>query len=160
MIAEQQKNGMIESIVINNKAYFFFICSSNQKQDITKFCCPESHTSVVGIDTTFNLCDLWVTDSCYKNTRIVNRATGNYPVFLGTLMFNFTKDKSTFSRFALEMMAVDSNISNLKKVGTDMDESIYNGVKPVIPEVKQLYCVRHLRQRDEKKLDGLFGKTK
>ena len=67
-------------------------------------------------------------------------------------MFHFTKDKSTFSRFALEMMAVDSNIRHLKKVGTNMDESIYNGVKAVIPEVKQLYCDRHLRQRDEKNL--------
>ena len=58
------------------------------------------------------------------------------------------------------MMAVYSNISHLKKVGTDMDEPIYNGIKFVIPEVKPLYCVRHLRQRDEKKLDGLFGRTK
>ena len=49
------------------------------------------------------------------------------------------------------MMAVDSNISHLKKIGADTDEWIYNGVKTVIPEVKQLYCVRHLRLRDEKK---------
>ena len=49
-------------------------------------------------------------------------------------------------------MAVDSNISHLKKIGTDMDELIYNGVKAVIPEVKQLYCVRYLHQRDEKNL--------
>ena len=66
-------------------------------------------------------------------------------------MFHFTKDKSTFSHFTLEMMAVDSNISHLKKIGADMDEWIYNGVKAVIPEAKQLYCVRHLRLRDEKK---------
>ena len=31
-----------------------------------------------------------------------------------------------------------------------MDESTYNGVKAVIPEIKQLYCARHLLQRDEK----------
>ena len=92
-----------------------------------KFCCPESNASVLSIDTTFNLCDLWITDSCYKNTRIVNLATGNHPVFLGPLMFQFTKD---FSHLALEMMAVDSTIM----VGTDMNESIYNGVKAVIPE--------------------------
>ena len=58
------------------------------------------------------------------------------------------------------MMKVYSNINHLKKVGTEMDESIYNGAVAVIPEVKQLYCVRHLGQHDEKTLDGLFGKTK
>ena len=133
-----KKNEMIESIVVNNKADFFFMCSSNQIQDITKLCRPESDASVLGVNTTFNFCDLWVPDSCYKNTRIGNRATGNHPVFLGPLMFDFTKDKSTFPRFPLEIMAVDSNISHLKKVGTGMVESIYNGVKAMIPELKQL----------------------
>ena len=160
MIEEQKKNEMIESIVVNSKAYFFFMCSSNQIQYMTKLRCSEGDASVPGIDTRFNLCDLWVTDSCYKNTRIVNRATGKHPLFLGPLIFHFIKDKSTLSHFALEMMTVDSNISHLKKIGMDMDESIYNSVKAVIPEVKQLYCVRQLRKRDEKKLDWLFGKTK
>ena len=50
------------------------------------------------------------------------------------------------------MVAVDSTISHLKKVGTDMDGSAYNDDKAVTPEVKQLYFVRHLRQRDEKKI--------
>ena len=91
IIEEQKKNGMIESIIINNKAYFFSMYSSNQIEDITKFCCPESNTSVLGIETTFNLCDLWVTESCYKNTQIANCTTGNHLVFLGPLMFHFTK---------------------------------------------------------------------
>ena len=138
IIDEQKKNGMIESIIINNKAYFFSIYSSNQIEDITKFCCPESNTSVLGNDTTFNLCDLWVTESSYKNTQIANCTTGNHLVFLGPLMFHFTKDKSTFSCFGLEKMAIDSNISHLTMVGTNMDESVYNVVKAVIPEVKQL----------------------
>ena len=138
-LIEEQKNEIIESIVVSNKADFFFMCSSNQIQDITKLCRPESDASVLGVNTTFNLCDLWVPDSCYKNTRIGNRATGNHPVFLGPLIFDFTKDKSTFPRFPLEIMAVDSNISHLKKVGTGMVELIYNGVKTMIPELKQ-FC--------------------
>ena len=73
-------------------------------------------------------------------------------------MFHFTKDKSSFSHFALEMMAFDSNINHPKKVGTDMDESIYNDVKDVIPEVNQLHCVRHLRQLDKKNLTGFLVK--
>ena len=54
IIEDQKKNGMIESIVVNNKAYFVFMCSSNQIQDITKFCCPESDESILSFDTTFN----------------------------------------------------------------------------------------------------------
>ena len=151
---------MTESIVLNTKDYFFFMYSFNQIQDVTKFCCPESNASVLDIDTTFNLSDLWLTNSCYKNIRIINHVTRNLPVFLGPLIFYLSKDQSTFSNFALEMMAFDSNISLLAKVGTNMDESIHNGVKTVIPEVKQLFCVRHLCQRDKKNLNGPFGKIK
>ena len=144
---------MIESIVINNKVYFFFKCS------FPKFCFPENDASVFGTEKAFVLCDLWVTDSCYKNTRIVNCTTGNHPVFLGSLIFQFTKDKSTLSRFALEMMEIDSSISHLKKVGTNMNESVYHGVKVVIPEAIVL-CLSLASTWWKKKLDGLFGKTK
>ena len=130
---------MIESIVVNNKVYFFFKC-----------CFPENDTSVFGTEKAFVLCDLWVTDSCYKNTRIVNCTTGNHPVFLGSLIFQFTKDKSTLSRFALEMMEIDSSISHLKKrlAPTWMNQSTTASKSWFL---KQLYYVRHLRQRDEKK---------
>lgn len=159
MLAEQKSNNMIESIVIKENAYFFFMCSERQIKDIVKFCCSNSDTAVLGIDTTFNLCNLWITDSCYRNDRIVNNSTENHPVFLGPLLFHFTKDAATFTRFALEMMAIDPAIALLEKIGTDMDIAILNGIKSAIPKVNLLYCVRHMSQRDEKKLDALLSKV-
>ena len=52
-------------------------------------------------------------------------------------------------------------MSELKKVGgDDMEYAIFNGIKKVIQNVSQLYCVRHLSQRDEVKINQLLGKTK
>ena len=160
MFEEQKNKGMIESIVIKEKIYYFFMCSPRQIEDIVQLCCRETESSVLGIDTTFNLCNLWVTDSCYKNDRIVHNVTGNHPVFLGPLLFHFTKDESTFTRFALEMIALDPEVINIKKIGSDMEKAIYNGVKAIIPSAGQLYCVQHLSQCDEKKLDKLLDKQK
>ena len=116
---------------------------------------------MLGIDTTFNLCDLWVTDTCYKNKCLVNNKTGNHPAFLGPLLFHFTKDDTTFTRFAMEIIAMDPVImSQLKKIGLAMEEAIFNGIKKVIPNVSQLYCVRHLSKRDETKIAKLLEKTK
>ena len=94
------------------------MCSQRQIKGIVHFCCPDTETSVLGIDTTFNLCDLWITGSCYKNDRLVHNASGNHPVFLGPLLFYFTKDKSTFTRFALEMIGLDPEITNIGLVQT------------------------------------------
>ena len=70
--------------------------------------------SVLGIDTTFNLCNLWVTDSCYRNKRLVNNVWGENPNFLAPSLFHFTKDEQTFRRFAVELLA-NPRLANLKK---------------------------------------------
>ena len=149
MFEEQKNKGMIESIVIKEKMYYLFMCSPRQIEDIVQLCCRETESSLLGIDTTFNLCNLWVTDSCYKNDRIVHNVTGNHPVFL---------DESTFTTFALEMIALDPEVINIKQIGSDMEKTIYNGFKAIIPSAGQLYCVQHLSQCDEKKLDKLLDK--
>ena len=40
-----------------------------------------------------------------------------------------------------------------------MEETIAKGFKRVIPNIKVLYCARHLKERDEMKLDRLMDKV-
>lgn len=68
-------------------------------------------------------------DSSYSNKRIVNTETGNYPIFLGPSLLHFTKDQSTFTRFALELQACDRDIRNFKKAGLDLEDAIFQGFK-------------------------------
>ena len=89
---------------IKENVYHFFI---------VHFCCHNTETSVLGIDATCNLCNLWTSDSC----QLVHNVAGNRPVFLGPLLFQFTKDEFIFTRFALEMIALDPEITNIKKIG-------------------------------------------
>ena len=57
---------LIKSIVRKKDSYFFFLASNRQINDIVKFRCVDNNCSVLGIDdTTYNLCNVWVTDSCY-----------------------------------------------------------------------------------------------
>eukprot|EP00794_Sanderia_malayensis_P002387 gene2387-2747_t len=153
IIHEQKTCDFIQTIVATRSAYFFFVYSPKQIDDIKQFCCDEVEAvSVLGVDTTFNLCDLWVTDTCYRNKRIVHSSSGKHPVFLGPAMFHFTKGPDSFSRLALELIAADPGLRNLKKVGVDMEEAIFSGFKHHIPDLKRLLCVRHLSSRDEEKL--------
>lgn len=58
---------------------------------MVKFSISNTDPSMLRIDTTFNLYDLWVIDCIYKYERIANSATGNHLVCLYPLIFNFTK---------------------------------------------------------------------
>ena len=48
-------------------------------------------------------------------------------------------------------------MTKLKNLGVDMEDAI-NGIKKVIQNILQLYCVTHLSQRDKVKINQL-GKT-
>ena len=41
-----------------------------------------------------------------------------------------------------------------------MEAAIYNGFSSIIPKLLKLYCVKHLKDRDEKAIDTLHEKGK
>ena len=54
---------------------------------------------VFAVDTTFNLCDLWITHTSYRNKCLVNTIDGGASVHLGPIIQHFTKDEKTFGKF-------------------------------------------------------------
>lgn len=143
LIGLQQENpDFIRSVCCLPKSYYTFITNDIQLDDVDKFCCK--HTSVLSIDTTFNLCDNWLTDTCYPNNRLVN-SNGNHPFFLGPAVLHFDKSSFTFHRFIKEMCSFNPAIKELKKVGTDLERAIYNGFSTEIPDLRLLLCVFHLK---------------
>ena len=73
-----------------------------------------------------------VTDSSYRNkylTRIYR-----------SVIFHFTKDEITFSRFALEMLATDPSLIFIKKTEVDVEEASLNGMKHFLPKI-EIYIV-------------------
>ena len=62
-------------------AYYVFVYTDRQLHDIKQFCSRKDDTVPLAIDTTFNLCDLWLTDTSYGNKRLLNESTGTSPVF-------------------------------------------------------------------------------
>ena len=68
---------------------------------------------------------------------------------LTTGPLHFTKDTQTFKQFVLEIQVCNPETRGIKKIGVDMEDAIYNGVKILLPEAQQLYCVQHLKQQDE-----------
>ena len=122
------------------------------------FCCKDP-AAVLGIDITFGLCNLWVTDTSYRNKRLLNPKTGKHPVFLGPSRMRFTKEHLVFSRFAAELLAANPSLRDLRVIGVDMEETIFGGFKGIIPTLNRLLCVKHLSKMDEIKLGKLLVRS-
>ena len=140
-------------------AYSAFLYSDRQLNDIEKFCCCYGISDLLAIDTTFNLCDLWLTDLSYRNWRLAVDATGKSPVYFGLCMFHFKKDEEAFRRFAVEVCVGNPKLIELKLVGVDMESAIYQEFKSTFKDLPRFICVRYLQKRDETKIERLLERT-
>ena len=62
-------------------SFYVFLGTIIQLSDVTKLqnCCDMDE--VLCIDTTFNLCEYWLTDTCYRNLRLETKE-GKNPILL------------------------------------------------------------------------------
>ena len=153
---QREHSELLRTVACLAGSYYCFIGDDIQLNDVVQFCCAGD--SVLSIDTTFNLCKNWLTDSCYQNLRLEN-LNGNHPIFLGPCILHFKRDAFLFSRFLKEMSSFNMQIMSLKTIGTDMDRAIFNGFSRDILELKLLICALHLEKADKQKL-GQFQAPK
>ena len=157
--AQRDSVSFLKTVIVTDQSYIVFAYTDKQLSDIEKFCYKSTEAGVFAVDTTFNLCDLWITDTSYRNKRLVNTIDGGAPVHLGPIMLHFTKDEKTFGRFGLEILSANPNLTSISFIGVDLESAIFTGLKTMIPGLCRLICVRHLMKRDESKLADLLPKT-
>ena len=68
----QQNYDILKTVSVSKPAYFAFLYQPRQINDIVHFCCTDINATTLAIDATFNLCNLWVTDTTYHNKRFRN----------------------------------------------------------------------------------------
>ena len=143
---KEPHNDLLNAIRLQSHVLFG---NNVQLSDVELFC--GGNNGVLSVDTSFNLCDSWVNDTCYFNKRLVNSDCHN-PVFLGPTVIHFQKDSSIFCRFLLEMCAHNPKIRNLRTIGTDLEIAILNDFSSVLPNLNLLLCVYHLEQGDKQNI--------
>ncbi|XP_057298383.1 uncharacterized protein LOC130629260 [Hydractinia symbiolongicarpus] len=153
MRREEQK--FIRNVMFTPDEYIVTAFDDQQLNEIEKLCVNQN--KIIVMDTTFNVCDMWLTDIGYQNLRLVNDK-GNHPWFYGPVLLHMRKTPETFSRFATEFLLANSKLRSLTYLGTDLERALFQGFKHVLPDLKSLLCVKHMSDRDKKKLTQLGAK--
>jgi len=145
------KKSLVKNVILTPDEYFVTAFNDDQIKDINEFCSSKSTPLVM--DTTFDICNLWLTDTAYQNLRLLNRAI-QHPWFYGPSLFHMKKSNETFAGFAMDML-VSSNMISPKFLGTDMEKAMFGGFSKIFPDLKHLLCVKHLSDRDNRKLTNI-----
>ena len=62
LFISQQSCHILKTVSVSKLIFFAAICQPRQINDIVHFCCTDINAVTLAIGTTFNLCNLWVTD--------------------------------------------------------------------------------------------------
>ena len=125
--------------------------SNAELNDIETFCV--NGNNVLLLDTTFDVY-MWLLDTAYQNRKLVNDKL-EHPLFFGPILFRMKKTPKMFSRFCMNLVASKAEIRKLPILGTDLEKALFQGFKVIIPTMQSLLCVKHMSDRDQKKLTSL-----
>jgi hypothetical protein len=141
-----------------NRVPSVVLYSDNQLRDLKAFCFNRSAGSVLSFDKTFNLGEIYVTPSVYKNMALQQRRTSDYPVFLGPVFVNGHSDIETFGVFfsQLAIRLIDCDQSELT-LGSDDELAMRKAMSTFFPRAATVVCSRHLQENVARKLDSLIG---
>ena len=69
---ESQKdvNSFIKPVAVTGNPYIAFVYTEKQLNDVEKFCCKVTDSTILAVDAAFSLCIMWITDTSYRNLRL------------------------------------------------------------------------------------------
>ena len=126
-----------------------------QFHDISRFCSSQVGYHPLGIDTTFNPGEFYVTPTAYKSLILENSRDGNSPTSIGPTLVHMSRSYSAYCHLASKLLEDDSGIADLRGVVTDGEAGLMKAMKVFYPQTSQLRCSRHLKENCQDKLKSL-----
>lgn len=93
MAAQKDVNFFTKTVAVTDN---WLAYTEKQLNDVEKFCCKVTDSTILAVDAAFNLCIMWITDTSYRNLRLWNGDTRNNTVHLGPIMVHFIKKINYF----------------------------------------------------------------
>ena len=75
------------------------LATEEQFADVVRFCSNPEEYGIFGIDVTYSIGDFYVTTTTYEHLALIDKATGNHPVFPGPMMVHTDEKQETFHYF-------------------------------------------------------------
>jgi hypothetical protein len=136
--------------------------TEEQISDIKRFCCAPitAQSTVLGVDKTFNLSDLHVTVTVFKNLALKRRTTGAHPIFCGPMFLHGNSDTDTFFLFFQHLAGKLADADEMPVLGSDEEAGMRQAMKMAFPDAEQMSCTRHLCQNFKAFLSDKVGMAK
>ena len=154
LFAQIKENDFARNFSMTADCIQYVLVSDKQLNDLESFC-TKVEFSVLSIDSTFDVGEFFVTNTCYANLRLVHsdgKYRGRHPLAHGPSFIHNKLDTNAYVTFLASLTRMRPSLKGIKAIGTDGDESILNATLICFPETIQLICCDHKKENVEHKL--------
>ena len=115
--------------------------------DLKHMCCagPSAQSTIQGIDKTFNLGDLHVTVTVFKNISVTTKQTNDHPLTMGPAFLHGNLDTKTYSMFFQYLTLQLGPQKQHLVVGSDKAKALRAAITRAFLDAKRMVCMRHLK---------------
>ena len=147
----------IRSVTHLNSGPSVLLYTDEQIQDVKRFCARDDG-AILGVDKTFNLGQLHLTTTVFKNLSVNRTDTGEPPIFLGPSFLHRKSDFQTFNVFfsGIASHFTDEEIEKMV-IGSDDETALRKSIKRSFPGATQIVCTRHLKNNVKEYLSNKIG---
>ncbi|CAC5394841.1 unnamed protein product [Mytilus coruscus] len=140
----------------NNKPPSAICYTKEQFTDMAHFI---KSGGILGIDRTFNLGPVFVTNFVYKNNKVVRKETGGPPIFIGPLFLHWEGSFLSYHTFLSHIKAhLQETINSIKiRVGSDDEGGLTKALDSVFPNARRLLYTKHIKDNVSDHLKNKIG---
>jgi hypothetical protein len=114
---------------------------------------------ILGIDRTFNLGPVFVTNFVYKNSKVVRKETGDHPIFIGPMFLNWEGSFLIYNTFFAHIKArMQESIESVQlRIGNHDEGGLTKALDNVFPTAQRLLCTKHIKDNVSDHLKNSIG---
>jgi len=132
-----------------------FLADERQLKEVERFCTNPSDPGILGVDTTYNCGEFYVTPTTYRHRQVISKRTGKHPVMIGPTLIHKHRDEEAFAYLASSMIRVNANLASLLAIGSDRDRAMKKGLSSQFPSAVFVACKKHFEDDLQRKLSEL-----
>lgn len=121
-------------------------------------CCTSESPSVLSLDRTFNLGNVFVMVTSYKHKGLLHKGSNGHPILFGPVMLHGTSTFEIYSKF-MDNLATEFGSNKQPKlvIGSDDEAALRRAIRETFPNSYIILCMRHLRNNVDDFLKNKVG---
>ncbi len=120
----------VRAVGINDSGEALSFLATDQLKDVVRFCTLPSHHGVVGVDTTFNCGDFYVTLTTFPYLVLTN-SQGKSPYFLGPALVHQRKLATSYAFLAQNMVNLELKLNSFGTIRSAPTDASYRYIHVV-----------------------------